>query len=391
MTLKAFFLLLLGITVLDVFSQSQNNNPSFLSLEPSLHIGKIVKNSSLAPSSKLSVLSEMNFSIQTSGKDDWNTLYGFPKVGVSIFYGSMGNKREIGNMFGLLPNITFNSINPHWYAPRINLGLGIAYFNNPYNPVKNTSNLYIGSALTAFGYASVYIKPRINDHLWVKAGISVMHCSNGHVQIPNLGINLPCIFAGIVYSPFSLPKEFIKKEIYVSPSTIHFNLRIGVGVHQLAKTTEPIGTPKYAIYIIDLYASKRFGKINNLQLGLSLNHYKSFLNYIEKTNLFASNRMLKATVATLFVGHELMIHKFSLLSQGGINIYNPFYKEWIKQFDNMQGFSNELKKYISTRLGLQYYLRDPKYCTRSNIFLGAYIKANFGQADFICAQIGFVL
>jgi hypothetical protein len=85
-----------------------------------------------------------------------------------------------------------------------------------------------------------------------------------------------------------------------------------------------------------------------------------------------------------------MINKISILSQGGINIYNPFYPEYIKQFKSQRGFQTELKKYISTRLGLQYYLRNPKYCSRSNIFIGTYIKANFGQADFICSQIGVI-
>jgi hypothetical protein len=55
-----------------------------------------------------------------------------------------------------------------------------------------------------------------------------------------------------------------------------------------------------------------------------------------------------------------------------------------------RGMKTELKKYISARLGVQYYFFDPEYCNRSNIYIGAYIKANFGQADFTCMQLGFV-
>jgi hypothetical protein len=378
------------IKVAIISAQEKLPLPVLYSYETSVHIGQIVKNSPQAPTSNPSVIYEFNLSTQTSGKNEWNALLGFPKAGCSFFLGNLGNKKDLGNFAGLLPNMTFNTINPKWYIPRINLGLGIAYFNNPYNQQKNTSNFYIGSAITAFGYASVYVQPRINNLFSLKTGISVMHCSNGHVQIPNLGINLPTIFIGFIYTPLPIPSIFNKRNITIPQSRIHFAIRAGIGVHELAKTTEPIGTPKFAVYTTDFYLSKRFGTINNLQLGLELRHYNSYYNYIKNNNFYSNNRKLKSTVAGIFVAHELIIHKISLLSMAGINIYNPFYAEYMKQYKSQRGLNAELKKYIFTSLGLQYYLRDPHYCSRSNIFIGAYVKANFGQADFVCSQIGFI-
>jgi hypothetical protein len=91
----------------------------------------------------------------------------------------------------------------------------------------------------------------ISSKLTLKTGVSVIHCSNGHVQIPNLGINVPTVFFGIAYRPNPFPAKFEKKEIAVPESKIHFNVRLGIGVHELARTTEPVGTAKYAIYVTD--------------------------------------------------------------------------------------------------------------------------------------------
>jgi hypothetical protein len=221
-------------------------------------------------------------------------------------------------------------------------------------------------------------------------GISVSHCSNGHYQVPNVGMNLLSAFVGLVYHPVAFPKHFERRQIQVPAGKIKFNVRAGMGVHVLARTLGPAGTPKYAIYATDFYLSRLYGKASNVHAGIEINHYNSYYNYIVKYDFFADHQKLRASVVTAYLAHELMIGHFSLLTQGGINVYNQFYNNYIKMYLSERGMKTELKKYISARLGVQYYLFDPKYCSRSNIYLGAYIKANFGQADFTCVQLGYV-
>jgi hypothetical protein len=382
-----FSLLCIGIKL----CAQQSAEPLLFSIEPTLSFGKVVKNSPIAPASKVAVLSEINLGIQTDGRREWQHLYNFPKTSFLIAFGGLGNRKDLGSFIGIAPNMTLNALSQKWYSPKVAIGLGVAYFTNPYHAETNTTNYYIGSSITALGYASFYLQPEISKHITLKTGVSVIHCSNGHVQIPNLGINLPTLFFGFAYRPNAFPAKFERKDIAVPSAKLHFNVRMGMGVHELARTTEPVGTAKYAVYVTDFYVSKRFGKISNVQAGVEMNLYNSYYRYIVNNDFFASSRKLKASVVTLFLAHEFMIGHVSLLSQGGINVYNPFYSEYIKMYKSEQGTKTTLKKYISTRLGLQYYFWDPKYCARSNIFVGAYIKANFGQADFICAQVGFVL
>lgn len=371
-------------------AQQVTERPFLYAIEPAMSVGKIVKNAPEAPNSHTTVFSEINFTIQTDGRRDWHQFYNFPKIGLLVPFGGLGNRKDLGQFIGLAPNMVLNAHAQKWYVPKVALGLGIAYFTNPYKMGRNTTNFYIGSAITALGYASLYIQPKLSERFSLKAGVSIIHCSNGHVQIPNLGINLPSVFLGLVYRQQNFPSTFEKHDVGLPKSKIQFNIRLGLGVHQLARTTEPIGTAKYAVYVTDFYLSRRFGKISNVSAGIEINHYNSYYRYIAAHDFFSSNQKLKATVVTIFLGHELMMGHVGLLAQGGINVYNPFYIEYIKMYKSDKGIKSVLKKYISTRLGFQYYLWDPKYCTRSNMFIGAYIKANFGQADFICSQIGFV-
>ncbi len=379
------------ITCLSVSLVHANNDTlarRYWSLETDLYFGHIVENASNVPKSTNPYLFEFNPSVQTNGNKEWHHIFGFPKVGCSVILGDLGNHRELGNIIGLMPNITFSITKHHWYSPRICFGLGLAYFNRPYDVQNDSNNVYIGSHITALAHASLYIQPKITKHFSLKAGIAVFHCSNCHYQVPNLGINFPAVFIGFIYHPLALPSRFERRRIQVPDSKLKFNIRVGLGVHELAGTFGPIGTPKYAIYITDLYLSRRYGRASNVQAGFEIKHYNSYYNDIIANERFTEDQKLKATVISVCLGHELMIHRFSLLTQGGINIYNPYYNKY--QYKKQKGLREEFKKYICTRVGVQYYLFDPKYCTSSNIFIGTYIKANFGQADCACIQLGVV-
>lgn len=350
----------------------------------------MIANEPLAATSKGPFTIEIAPGVQTNGRKEWQQIFGFPEVGCSIFYGSLGNSMNLGNILCVVPNITFNTLNPHWYAPRTSLGLGLAYFNKPYNRNTDSTNSYIGAPITAMAYVKVYLQTKLSDHLLITAGIMLSHCSDGHYQVPNVGLNMFSLFVGINYSTKIYPYHFEKRTLDVPKSKIKLNVRTGVGVHVLAQTLGPTGTPKYAIYSNDIYLSKRYGMVSNLHAGFEINQFNSYYNYIVANDYFSNQQKLKSTVVTCFIAHELMIGRFSILTQIGVNLYNPFYDNYINMYKSEQGIQTDLKKIFATRLGVHYYFFDPKYCTRNNIFIGAYVKANLGQADFICTQLGFV-
>jgi hypothetical protein len=380
---------LLFLCIFSTKAQETSPPESSFILETSLHAGYIVRNSGDVPHNNTPIFLTINPSFQTKGRDSWHQFYGFPKIGCRVTFGNLGNNKELGNIIGLTPNMTLKTSATRWYIPTINMGIGIAWFNKPYDIENNPANFYIGSQITAMAEAGIQVEPKLGEKTSLIAGFHVIHCSNSHYQVPNLGMNLISVRAGLV---FNAGNNFqpVRKDIELPQSKLRLNFRTGIGVHELARTFGPAGTPKYKIYVNDIYLSKRYGKISNVQAGLEINYYKSYYNFIVTNNLFENDRHLKATVFTAFLGHELMIKRFSLLTQGGVNLYNKFYNSYISMYKSERGMSLALKKIFSSRLGLQYYFFDPQYNTRSNVFIGAYIKANFGQADFACMQVGVV-
>lgn len=378
------------IFAVNLGAQQHDSAKSTFTIETTFNAGYIVRNSGEVPPNKTPFLLTINPSFQTFGNEDWHHHYGFPRAGCRITIGNLGNKKELGSMVGLTPNITLKTSQHKWYWPTINLGLGLAWFSRPYDPESNPQNFYIGSHITALAEASFQIEPKLGNRTNLLAGIKVVHASNSHYQVPNLGMNLISIYGGILFNSADANRRPVKRETDLPKSRIQFNIRSGIGVHELARTLGPAGTHKYTIFVNDFYLSKRYGKISNVHAGLEVNYYKSYYNYIITHNFFDENRKFNSTVITAFLAHELMIKHFSLLTQGGINLHNKFYNAYISQYKSEQGLSLTLKKVFSSRIGLQYYIFDPAHNTRSNIFLGAYIKANFGQADFACFQAGVV-
>lgn len=361
------------------------------SLESTVQLGYIVRNYSEVPSNKAPLFLTLNPSVQTGGKEDWHYVYGFPRVGCRITLANLGNVSELGYMVGFTPNMTFKLIPQKWFVPTLNLGLGLAWFNKPYNEISNPRNYYIGSHITAMAEASLQVEPKIGEKLFLLAGLRVAHCSNSHYQVPNLGMNILSVYMGVLINPTKVPQ---KSEISLkekSASSIKFNIRSGIGIHELARTFGPAGTPKYIISANDFYVSKLFGRISNVHAGLEINYYSDYYRYTVDNDLFQTDKRLKSTVFTAFLAHEFMIKRVSLLAQGGINLYNKFYRSYISQYKSEQGTNLWLSEMISTRLGLQYYFFDPAKYNHFNVFVGAYIKANFGTADFACFQMGVVL
>lgn len=383
--IRLFVFLLLSFIL---FLQSGAQHFRNFALENTVHAGYIVRNAKELPGNKMPFLLTINPSFQADGQEDWHQEYGFPRAGVRLTLGSLGNCRELGYMVGLTPNMTLRT-GRHRYMPELNLGLGLSWFSRHYDAESNPYNYYIGSGLTAMAEASLQIEPKIGNKTYLISGIKVFHCSNSHFQVPNLGLNVISLYMGILLNPEKWNP--VTREIIVPKQKIHWNVRSGIGVHELSRTMGPAGTPKYIIYTNDLYLSRLFGKVSNVHLGLEVNYYKSYYNYIVSNNFFGGDQRLKSTVVSVFLAHEFMIKHFSILAQGGVNLYNKFYNNYVNLYKSEKGADLMLKKLFPARLGIQYYLFDPEHCTRRNIFLGAYVKTNFSQADFACFQAGVVL
>lgn len=79
-------------------------------------------------------------------------------------------------------------------SPYINLNyewnLGLTAGWHPYDIEKNPDNKVIGSRVTAYIDADLYLNFRLSRHFDLNAGISAIHFSNGNTTVPNAGLNV---------------------------------------------------------------------------------------------------------------------------------------------------------------------------------------------------------
>ncbi len=356
-----------------------------------IHTGMIINNYvywDSFPSRNPSLLLEVQIAKQTEGKKEWHQAYNFPEFGLSLIGGYLGNNDELGQTIGLIPHLTLNIKRKKNWRLKLKLGLGFAYFNRPYHISENRTNILIGSHITNLSIAQLYYIRRLNQNLDFDIGISAIHASNGHYQLPNVGGNMATLNVGLKYYFRKEPYPYHPKD-KTNISPLKLGLRLSYGIHEFGGTTEPVNQGKYPITDLALYAKKRVGNLGSAMFGLQYKYYNSFYEKIKEHQIFESNIALKASVLTLFLGYEFEMGQFSLLAQGGINVYNPFWKYFIELTGKRRNLETRLKGLISTRLGLQYYLLN-KERNKHNIYLGMYIKANMGNADYPCIAIGYV-
>jgi hypothetical protein len=163
-------------------------------------------------------------------------------------------------------------------------------------------------------------------------------------------------------------------------------------------------------------AAFNYGKIINntykFGFGLYYRFYEHYYDYIKNNEqlveedypIFSVNPFGYATNVVIFANGELLLNHVGIEFQLGLNIYKPFYKiDW--RLNQGYAFESgdktivvegeldwyyEVKRSISSRLGLNYYLIGTEKKPVHNWFVGAHINANLGQADFPELSLGYV-
>lgn len=339
---------------------------------------------------KRSSFYEINFSKQMDGSKYWHRNYNFAQLGISFQFGDLGDD-YFGNSYGVFPSLSvpFYPLNDSSWKLRFKYVFGVAFFDKPYHPINNPDNIQIGSRVSIDTYGELMVEKDFSEKFGAFLGFSFLHFSNGHTQIPNLGANVPMFNLGVAYHPFGRIK-IDKNQKYLEPNfNWKKNARLSLGVHEYGSHAEPAGSPLYPIYSGSFFMSKRIKPIRNIQIGLDINYYTSFYDFIINQELFTKNEKGNSFNVVVFWGHEYLIGKLSFITQFGINIYKPY--AW--RFNKIVGsssFNSVLKAISSNKFGVQYYLKDPTEINSKNYYINFCVKTNAGQADFTELGVGVV-
>lgn len=357
-------------------------------IEPGIRIGKIIKNFPDFPERGPAVLSEINIGQQCSGNKKWHQLYGYPTAGVAFIYGIMGNDDIIGRNFAILPNLSFTTKKYRRWGFQWKVGMGFAFFTKKHDRVTNPNNRLIGTTITNMAMGSFDFRYDISKYYTILLGVSGIHYSDAHFQLPNIGINFPAVNLSLKYFPSGRPNLYKNDSLPDFANKILFNVRLGFGANEFGGSLHPTGGAKYPIYTGSLFLSKRYSDKNNVQLGIHINYHTAFYDFIIQQEIYDSHQRIRAFTGQIFLGHEFIIGHFGLITQLGIYFYNPFFGKLQEMQGYSSGFSNWIKRINSNKIGVNYYFMNPMKTTKNNVYIGLYLKSNFGQADFAEISVG---
>ncbi len=386
--LPLFFIL---STFSRLHSQSIENNI----FEAELMGGRIVPNySKNFPNSSIQSAVSISFAKANKDTSSWGKYYNFPESGFSVFASNLGNNHIYGNQFSLLPYISFKLKEKEkpWF---LKVGIGMSYFTTYFDSINNPKNVAIGSSFTwafeAFLYKTIYK----SNNITYRIGAGYSHASNGHTQLPNFGLNSALLsFSTQFHSNNESNSNFeILTKKYKDTKHYFLQFRNGVGFHELGATAEPVGGTKREVFTTAISGGIIFNNHLKIRTGFAYRYYEQFRHYVfvNQTEEYLNHINWSASNIYFFAGCELLMSHFSLDVSGGLNLYKPFYKEFNSVYEKNRGFRYEIKKWLNSRMGLNLYLFNTNKNPTHNVYMGAHINANFGQADFTEFNLGYVL
>lgn len=350
-----------------------------------LSIGSIIKNYPVFPDRGLSTGATLEWYLKTTGTQQWHRKFHFPDAGMLLSYYRLGNAEILGTVAGIQAflRVPLSPQSPRgmfYFRP----AMGFAWFSKPYNKISNPTNLLAGSHLSNITTLELQYGKKFTTRVEGLLSIGFTHYSNGHTSLPNVGTNFPSLSAGIRYLPTC--------RLSVKDSTGSFstqgwrmNAEFMLGMHEFGETTEPTDGRKYPVYGASLFFTKTTRVIHGWSLGLTWNYYTSFYDFIKAEELFKAHEKWKASTLIIFGGHEFLAGHLGIDTRVGLYLFNPFRIHYSKEIIRMV---EHLKLWNTNRLALNFYLHEPARAT-PNAWIGMYIKANAGQADFAGISAGF--
>jgi hypothetical protein len=401
------FILIFYAIQAQINNQHVANNYSFIGLGYS--VGRTLPANFYFPETERQ--QNLNITIGKSNyREDINWLkhLNYPKTGFIISYTDYGNPSQVGRSIALMPFIDFNIFNRSTNKISLQTGFGAAYFNVLYNKETNPTNLGISTHVNWTYRTFLNYKFLEKKTYNMKIGVGYQHNSNGHLRLPNSGLNS---FLMAVNSEFYFNKKettFSDQIQTASPkkseSRSYYSTRLGFGQNVLSKFD--ISKKDVATFALS------YGKIKSNTYkyggGIYYRYYESYYDYIknngtivnEKYPEFKKSPLLYSSNVGLFTNFEFLMNHISIEAEIGVNLYKPSYKiDW--QINNEKtvngvyipakfGFLYSVKSIVSSRLGMKYYVINNNKSPIHNLFIGATVNANLGQADFSELSLGYV-
>ncbi|MCW9036407.1 acyloxyacyl hydrolase [Altibacter sp.] len=334
------------------------------------------------------------------------------RTGIGLGYTDFGNLDSLGIALTVIPYIEFPIFGSKRFTTLV--GMGGSYFTEKYDAIENPNNNAVTTDITWAYRTYLYYRLASFKSIDWRVGLGYSHHSNGHTRLLNQGYNS---FLLSVSAAILNPLQQTASEKDTIPSnydrSIHsyvdFRSAIGQNVFALAFND------KKEVYGVSTEYGHVFNNTFRLGIGLYYRFYEHYYDYIQgNESLVQEGREFESykdapvwnsSTIGAFIHGEFLLNHIGLDLQLGYNFHKPAYRiEWrinegwdntprdIPEFWELGEFGSKfkLKHRISSRLGLKYYVIGTSKSPKHNVYFGAHINSNLGQADFTELAVGYV-
>ncbi len=341
-----------------------------LSLEVNGSIGTVLRHSArlVLPPMKNIVGTEIHAGWQLKGQQEWHEWHGFPTVGVSLMYLNLGQSEAVGSVIGLFPTIDFKILKTRPLSITSQIGTGIGYITRKYDQFDNPMANAIGTHFNCMLHLKLRLETPLTRHIKAHLGGSFTHFSNGGARLPNFGLNIPAVEAGLRWA-LDTEGVFIRHHLSRrSPKKWGVNTAAG-----MALSSNNSRGPKYPIYNVSVAAVRYFSKTHRLHLGVAYEQN----TLVAEQGLHSVLWQTRAEASRAgdrwlgFVEDEAVFGRVAMLFQTGVYLGN---------FDGVRNL-------WYNKVGLRVYL-PPIGRPKTQFHVGFYLKAHLGVAEHIAFMGG---
>jgi hypothetical protein len=291
---------------------------------------------------------------KTTENTEFNNTYNFPDFGYSFSYENFNNE-SLGKVYSGYAHYNFYLNNRNAKNQiKLTTAFGLGYNTNPFDKDTNNKNWAIGSNFLASAYLKLnYQRKYLFDKFGVNAGLMLIHYSNASFKAPNLGINTVALNVGVNYNfeeNETAPERNIDNSKVNSPITYNAIFRTGFNESRIN------GSGRRPFYTLSFSADKKLSYKSTVSAGTDVFLATFMKDYIKHEN--SINETPDETAdwkrVGIFVGHELNMEKFSVLTQVGYHVYSPY--KYVSGIYERFGFRKRFNEHLFADLSLKINL-----------------------------------
>lgn len=299
-----------------------------------------------------------------------------------------GNNYELGFSLNAVRFAELKLLNTRFFDLQFRIAGGLGFVNRTWDAEKRPNNVGMSLPINFSGQVYLFSNFKIHPKWFLYAGGGFFHVSNGHVHLPNFGLNVLSTTVGLRFNYRQAP-EFVPQSKFKPYNLLGGSFGIGLQEYGDARIAFVPGSKP--VYQANIFAGRRLTEYVQLNIGLAA---KTFTHYYEQSiaegvEPYASSPFKSASGVFAFISSNFIFGNAGAHFSLGYNlIKTPFYDYFFDNYVRKKDPYKFLDSNFSNRYGFFYSTKKLFKLNNAEMKIGLYINGNYFDADFteICVS-----